>query len=487
MPVPLIELKEKTAKRNCLPWELRLHQTKITGCELITIASLATVNVMTTQKDKASGKMNHVLLVMNNCLTKECGMTFLVKKEHTTLCVSTQSLSAIGYPHDEDKIWWIANTKVEGIMSSKILEIKNNPLKPVNIILIPNLDTFLDLKAGPEEFHEHYQNLALTREKQEQCLVQTNTQLCDHCLIPYDFQYCNEYDLIYNPPLYMIYIIPEEKEPISSCASESESNFNPDLNSDNNDNKNNNSNSDLNYKQYIMLSDLTKEQELKWFNDNNKSIMPECMHDTNTEFNLRYLGKNAIKLEPYLHTCINLKIALEILTTIMVQLASRSSLAKKGINIRGEIIDAEYVRNIIAMLQNDSEKAYVIKPNEKIAQAIFLGIQGFESMNKINIPVNIAKEEIVNKGEIISICQLISIPSYDQYMLIIKREIKNQAQLFEAEATIFENQPPNYIPDFSQLCGYVDIISQTIYRQSKCYLLQPEQLEQINLGNLDPL
>ncbi|KAG9300382.1 hypothetical protein G9A89_010006 [Geosiphon pyriformis] len=51
-----------------------------------------------------------------------------------------------------------------------------------------------------------------------------------------------------------------------------------------------------------------------------------------------------------------------------------SSLAKRGINIKGEIIDAGYIRNIIAMLQNDSKKAYIIELNKKIAQAIFLSL-----------------------------------------------------------------------------------------------------------------
>ncbi|KAG9289364.1 hypothetical protein G9A89_007925 [Geosiphon pyriformis] len=76
--------------------------------------------------------------------------------------------------------------------------------------------------------------------------------------------------------------------------------------------------------------------------------MPERTHNTDIGFDLRYLKKKAIKLKPNLHT------------------------SKKRINIRGGIIDAGYVRNIIAMLQNNSEKAYTIKPNEKIAQAIFL-------------------------------------------------------------------------------------------------------------------
>ncbi|KAG9305035.1 hypothetical protein G9A89_007438 [Geosiphon pyriformis] len=53
--------------------------------------------------------------------------------------------------------------------------------------------------------------------------------------------------------------------------------------------------------------------------------------------------------------------------------------------------------------------------------------------------------------------------------------------------TKLEDQLPNTIPDFSQLCKYVDITSQTIYGQEECYLLQPEQLEQINLENLDSL
>ncbi|KAG9284562.1 hypothetical protein G9A89_014166 [Geosiphon pyriformis] len=100
--------------------------------------------------------------------------------------------------------------------------------------------------------------------------------------------------------------------------------------------------------------------------------MPEQENDTNAEFDQRYSEKNTLKLEPHLHICIDLKIALKILTTTIVQLTFKSSLAKKEINIRKKIIDAEYVRNIITMLQNNLEKTYIIEPNKKIAQAIFL-------------------------------------------------------------------------------------------------------------------
>ncbi|KAG9301663.1 hypothetical protein G9A89_016733 [Geosiphon pyriformis] len=291
-------------------------------------------------------------------------------------------------------------------------------------------------------------------------------------------------------------MIPEEEKPISSCTLESELLFDPNSNSDNDndentgssfvqignnndDDSNLNSNSDPKYEQYIVLPDLSKEQELKWYSDNNEGIMPEYVHDNDAGFDLRYPGKDAIKLEPHSCTCIDLKIALEIPATIMVQLASRSSLAKRGINIKGGIIDAEYVGNIIAMLQNDSEKTYIIELNEKIVQAIFLPlvrvaqlvsirkreelgiiareIQGFGLTDRIDVPVNMTEEEIVDQGEIISMGQTISIPPYGQYIIGIKQEVKEQNQIFEAEPTLCKSKEIGlinfYIPakDYSHI------------------------------------
>ncbi|KAG9305468.1 hypothetical protein G9A89_021186 [Geosiphon pyriformis] len=332
----------------------------------------------------------------------------------------------------------MALTKIKGVSSEEIKMIKDNP--PEFLELDWDAEPIINL-LDPKQFHKHYQELASTREKQEQWLEQLNARLCQHCLIPYDFQYCDKCDLIYNPPPCMIYTIPEEEELISRCASELESIFHPDSNSDNDDdentsssfvqyddnndtNSNSDSNSDLNYEQYIVLPDLFKEQELKWYSDNGKDIMPECAHDIDAGFDLRYSRKDAIKLEPHSRTCIDLKIALEIPATTIVQLAFRSSLAKRGINIRGGIIDAGYVGNIIAMLQNNSEKTYIIEPNEMITQAIFLPlvriaqlvsvekrkelritakkIQEFGSTGRIDVPVNMTEKEIVGQGEIIS-------------------------------------------------------------------------------------
>ncbi|KAG9294229.1 hypothetical protein G9A89_021588 [Geosiphon pyriformis] len=216
----------------------------------------------------------------------------------------------------------MAYAKAEGATTNKLLEIKNNSLLLLEPEYVQTFDIFVNIEDNLKEFHKHYQQLASTRKEQKQHLKEINIQLCDYCLIPYDFKYCNECNLIYNPPPCMIYTIPEEDKPISNCASESESIFNPNSNSDNNDNENtdsssaqnsnkNNNDSDpnSNSKTYITFPDLTKEQELKWFSKNNKEE---------------------------------------------------------------EIINAGYIGNIIAMLQNDSEKTYTIDPNEKIAQAIFL-------------------------------------------------------------------------------------------------------------------
>ncbi|KAG9289365.1 hypothetical protein G9A89_007926 [Geosiphon pyriformis] len=154
-------------------------------------------------------------------------------------------------PHDNNKIWRMANAKIEGVTPKKIREIKNNLPEPIKLDW--NKEPAINL-LELEKFHEHYQTLAPTREKQEQCLC----------------------DLIYNPLPCMIYMILEEEKPINSYASELESTFNPDSNSNNDDDKNNGSssapnskknydesNSDSNPETFIALLDLSKEQELK--------------------------------------------------------------------------------------------------------------------------------------------------------------------------------------------------------------------------------
>ncbi|KAG9295459.1 hypothetical protein G9A89_013488 [Geosiphon pyriformis] len=63
---------------------------------------------------------------------------------------------------------WMAITKIEGALPEEIRTIKNNP--PEFIKLDWDAEPVINF-LEPEEFHEHYQNLASTREEQEQWLA----------------------------------------------------------------------------------------------------------------------------------------------------------------------------------------------------------------------------------------------------------------------------------------------------------------------------
>ncbi|KAG9307509.1 hypothetical protein G9A89_017339 [Geosiphon pyriformis] len=150
---PILDWEEKNKKKGKereenIPEETTTHQTKTTKHESITIASPTIGNDMITQKDKTNGTTNYVSLVENNYLIKEYKTTFLVKEEHRL---------------------------VEGTSPKEILEIKNNSSEPTDIVLVLNPDVFIDIENSPEEFHEHYQNLAPTREEQKQHLKKINT------------------------------------------------------------------------------------------------------------------------------------------------------------------------------------------------------------------------------------------------------------------------------------------------------------------------
>ncbi|KAG9299789.1 hypothetical protein G9A89_013149 [Geosiphon pyriformis] len=331
-------------------------------------------------------------------------------------------------PHDDDKIWQMALAKIKEVSPEEIKRIKNNPPEPIELNWDP--EPVINL-LDPEQFHEHYQKLALTRKEQEQC-SSSSAQIGDK----------NDNDL----------------------------------------------NSNSNPKTYIVFPDFSKKQELKWFNNNNENIMPECAHNTDARFNLRYSEKDTIKLEPHSCTCIDLKIALKIPATTIVQLAFRSSLAKKGINIRRGIINAGYVGNIIAILQNNLEKTYVIEPNEKITQTIFLPlvkvaqlvlvenkeeleitareIQGFRSTvtieRKVKDQIQIfeAEAQLCESGKIGLINLYISAKNYGYIKISIYNNTGNIMEIPKETiigylTTKIEKQPPNLIPDFSQLCKYM--------------------------------
>ncbi|KAG9287353.1 hypothetical protein G9A89_023724 [Geosiphon pyriformis] len=120
--------------RNCCQWTHTVAIIKNTKWQLSSIAIHVLLNALKDQNELENGIISHAWLVEKLSSTKKCGMTFLEEEKHAT-----------------------------------------NHVKPVI--------NLLNLK----QFHEHYQELALTREEQEQWLEEINTKLCDHCLIPCDF------------------------------------------------------------------------------------------------------------------------------------------------------------------------------------------------------------------------------------------------------------------------------------------------------------
>ncbi|KAG9302255.1 hypothetical protein G9A89_008746 [Geosiphon pyriformis] len=160
----------------------------------------------------------------------------------------------------------------------------------------------------------------------------------------------------------------------------------------------------------IYLIENQPALQLKYFNNNGQGIKPEKAHEIDAGYNLRYPGKDIFVLKPKSLT--KIKIALEILPGAMIQIASRSSLTSKRINVRGGIIDARYTGDITVMLQNETDKPFKIEHAEKIVQAIYLplinisglqlvnqreqlgksdrGTQGFGSTGRFTVPVNIA-------------------------------------------------------------------------------------------------
>ncbi|KAG9306173.1 hypothetical protein G9A89_016077 [Geosiphon pyriformis] len=141
---------------------------------------------------------------------------------------------------------------------------------------------------------------------------------------------------------------------------------------------------------------LTKNQsalQLKYFNNNDQKIKPKKAYNIDAEYNLQYSGKDILVGEPKSLTKINLKIALEIPLGAMVQIASRLSLASKKINVRGEIIDAEYTGNITIILQNEINKLFKIKHAEKIVQAIYLLLINISGLQSVNNKKQLEKSE----------------------------------------------------------------------------------------------
>ncbi|KAG9293428.1 hypothetical protein G9A89_009152 [Geosiphon pyriformis] len=226
------------------------------------------------------------------------------------------------YPHNAKMIFDLAMALINGATQEDVCQMKEAEYIEYTIELAR-----FDYEDEVETYHQIASHTYLTKEAQIQRLEQINIQLCEECVIPCDDQWCLECYALSIP-------LPDEND-------ENEIEFG--------------------------VSEQQPPLQLKYFDNHGQGIRPEKAHEIDAGYDLRYPGKDTLILQPKSLTKINLKIALEISPGAMVQIASRSSLASKRINIRGGVIDAEYTGDITIMLQNETDKPFKIEHAKKIA------------------------------------------------------------------------------------------------------------------------
>ncbi|KAG9293313.1 hypothetical protein G9A89_007559 [Geosiphon pyriformis] len=229
------------------------------------------------------------------------------------------------YSHDEDKLYNTAQAKVRGGTAEEIQRWKESAEVADEVA---NYNMFDPV----DEFQDYYQQLCPTRQEQEQYLAQINTYLCENCLIPCQsqcYEECqDERDLERKMEI-------ENQQSQNQLINQQDSPDGPES------------------EKFVAYTDLEQVTDIRYFDNGHLGIIPERAHPTDAEFDLCYSEDQSTTLPPRSITKIDLKIAVEIPPGIMVQMASRSSFAKKEIS-------------------NNSEKPYTIESKEKIAQAIFL-------------------------------------------------------------------------------------------------------------------
>ncbi|KAG9287187.1 hypothetical protein G9A89_001595 [Geosiphon pyriformis] len=318
------------------------------------------------------------------------------------------------YPHNAEMIFDLAMTLINGATKEDVCQMKEAEYIEYTMELAG-----FNYKDEVEVYYQIASHIYPTQEAQIQQLEQMNIRLCEECIMPCDEQWC--------PECYALSI------PLPSENDEYE----------------------------IKFRELEPALQLKYFNNNGQR-------------NKTRKRKNTLILKPKLLTKINLKIALEIPPGAIVQIASRSSLASKKINVRGRIIDAGYTGNITVMLQNETDKPFKIEYAEKIVQAIYLplinisslqlvnqreqlgkserGTQGFGSTGCFTVPVNIALNKQKESHQILRLPQPITISLFEEHLEIyICPKPTTTQQIFESNEQVCLKHniliPNIYIPE----------------------------------------
>ena len=108
---------------------------------------------------------------------------------------------------------------------------------------------------------------------------------------------------------------------------------------------------------------------------------------------MRYPGKEILNLPPGEVIFINTQIAMEIPNGTYCQIKSRSSLAKKSIDVKAGTIDAGYTGDIGILLFNSSKATHQIQPNERIAQAIFMPLVNIAKLKEVQTREELGKTD----------------------------------------------------------------------------------------------
>ncbi|KAG9307185.1 hypothetical protein G9A89_017013 [Geosiphon pyriformis] len=243
------------------------------------------------------------------------------------------------YSHNKDKLYNTAQAKIREGTAEEIRHWKKSAEVADEV-------TSYNMFDPVDEFQDYYQQLCPTRQEQEQYFTQINTYLCENCLIPCQNQCCEECQ--------------DERGLEKKMEIENQQSQNQLINQQD-------SPDGPESEKFVAYTDLEQVTDIRYFDNGHLGIIPERAHPTDAEFDLCYPENQSTMLPLRSITKIDLKIAVEILPGIMVQIASRSSLMKKKISIQGGVIDSRYTGNLMVLLQNNSEKPYTIESKEKIA------------------------------------------------------------------------------------------------------------------------
>ncbi|KAG9303809.1 hypothetical protein G9A89_018706 [Geosiphon pyriformis] len=302
-----------------------------------------------------------------------------VKRETPFDAVYNSALNKLyHYSHDAEMIFDLAMALVNETTNEDVCQIKEAEYIEYTLELAG-----YDYEDEVEVYHQITSHTYLIKEAQAQWLEQMNIKLCEECIMPCDKQWCPE------------------------CYA-----FSISLPSENNKNKIEFGELEATEEIETTPIYLIKNQpalQFKYFNNNGQGIKPKKAHEINAGYDLRYPNKDTLVLKPKSLTKINLKIALEILPGVMVQIASQFSLASKGINVRGGIIDAGYTGDITVILQNETDKLFKIEHAKKIAQATYL------PLINILVPVNIALNKQNESHQILHLPQPITISPFGKH------------------------------------------------------------------------